>query len=212
MQKSPGPLLHLLSVPSSMINNPPAIWLFWIEATIQSSITFAPTALARQEGLKQVTVLYWRLFSCRTRTLLSRYGIDRDLKDYLNRDLVALRIAPLTPSTVDDSWAAMEAIILSPSLEVELFKHESLDLSRPTIRMVQILPGRRRNIISCKLWQVDLTRNHTCLSYTCGDDTGQQTILVNDKSYRVRRNLHNFLLEARRLEIFEPLGIDALCI
>ena len=100
----------------------------------------------------------------------------------------------------------------SVSVNAELFRHAPLDISKPTIRVLEILPGHKKSLVRCKLWHTDLGESHSCLSYTWGPDTDQRCILINGKKHFVRQNLHDFLLQARKLKIVAPLWVDAICI
>ncbi|KAF1967421.1 heterokaryon incompatibility, partial [Bimuria novae-zelandiae CBS 107.79] len=53
---------------------------------------------------------------------------------------------------------------------------------------------------------------YTCLSYVWGPEDQGHTILINDKPYKVRRNLFEFLGVARTMHHSKWLWIDALCI
>ena len=90
------------------------------------------------------------------------------------------------------------------------FKHEPLELTRPAIRVFQILPGP--GTIRCLMKQVDLDSERTAWSYVWGDSEPSQVILFNERLFHVRQNLHDFLLQMRKDEFLEPLRVDALCI
>jgi hypothetical protein len=92
------------------------------------------------------------------------------------------------------------------------FTHSPLDLSQPTIRVLRVLGGPKKSTLECTIEHVPLDGRHTCLSYTWGaPDSGNQ-ILINGKTFKVRKNLHNFLLQARQDGIQDMLWIDAVCI
>ena len=90
------------------------------------------------------------------------------------------------------------------------FKHEPLDLTRPTIRVFTILPGT--GTIRCLMKQVDLDSDRTACSYVWGDQEPSQVILINERPFYIRENLHDFLLQMRKDEGLKPLWVDALCI
>jgi hypothetical protein len=92
------------------------------------------------------------------------------------------------------------------------FVHEPLDPNQPSIRLIQIQPGRPNDAISCKLKHVPLEESHTCLSYIWGVSNVKTPILINDHHYEVGTNLLKFLRVARKLKITDWLWIDALCI
>ncbi|PVH92529.1 heterokaryon incompatibility, partial [Periconia macrospinosa] len=55
--------------------------------------------------------------------------------------------------------------------------------------------------------------NYRCLSYTWGEPGDEFDIIVNDQPFRIRRNLHDFLLVARsKSHLSGSLWIDALSI
>jgi hypothetical protein len=92
------------------------------------------------------------------------------------------------------------------------FTHTPLDLSRQTIRVLRVLNGPRKSTLECTVEHVPLDGRHTCLSYTWGAlDSGSQ-ILINGRTFKVRKNLRNFLLQAREDGLSDPLWIDAVCI
>ena len=90
------------------------------------------------------------------------------------------------------------------------FEHEPLDLTRPTIRVFHILPGT--GTIRCSLKQVALDSDRTACSYVWGESEPSQVILINERPFHIRENLHDFLLQMRKDEVLEPLWVDALCI
>lgn len=97
---------------------------------------------------------------------------------------------------------------------IEEFQYEALQPSEPSIRVVQILPGKSDDdIVQCSLREVPLQKTHTCLSYVCGDPSAERKIiLVNGKQFSVLPNLWAFLHQARELGIEESLWIDAISI
>ena len=96
---------------------------------------------------------------------------------------------------------------------IEEFVHKPLDLSQSNIRLLRILPGRQQDVIRCTLRHVSRHKHeYVCLSYTWGDAEPSHTILVNQKSFKVRRNLWDFLCLARRFKVQDRLWIDAMCI
>ena len=93
------------------------------------------------------------------------------------------------------------------------FKHEPLDLTQFTIRVLSVLPGCADSTISCKLWHAELAKiEYTCLSYMWGTDAPAHVVLINNAPLKIRTNLYNFLRQAYKLGISEPLWIDAICI
>lgn len=89
-----------------------------------------------------------------------------------------------------------------------IFKHEPLDQTRPGIRVFQILPGT--GTIRCLMKQVDLDSERTACSYVWGDSEPSQLILINERLFPVRQNLHDLLLQMRKDNFLNPLWVDAL--
>ena len=120
------------------------------------------------------------------------------------------KLASVLVSLKRGSDASSEIEALS---NLENFHHQPLELDKSTIRVLGVFPGLAESIIKCKLWHIDLAEDtHNCLSYTWGTDEHSHGILINDHTFKVRRNLHDFLQQARRLNIEGPLWIDAICI
>ena len=95
----------------------------------------------------------------------------------------------------------------------EDFEYESLDVTRPTVRVVKIHPGCADSTIKCTLKVIDLEEDsHVCLSYVCGTSENRETILLNGKRFTVLPNLFSFLKKARSMEISDWLWIDAISI
>ena len=90
------------------------------------------------------------------------------------------------------------------------FKHEPLDPTKSTIRVFHILPGT--GTIRCLMKHVDLDSDRTACSYVWGDTEPSQLILINERPFHIRENLHDFLLQMRKDELLGPLWVDALCI
>lgn len=98
-----------------------------------------------------------------------------------------------------------------PRLErAAVFTHESLDLTQPTIRVIRVLTGLEKSTLQCTIDHIPLDGRHTCLSYTWGAPDRGYAILLNGKIFKVRKNLHNFLLQARADGVSDPRWIDAV--
>ena len=98
-------------------------------------------------------------------------------------------------------------------LPVAEFVHQCLDLTKSTIRVLQILPGRKKDPISCTLKHVPRAKDtYLCLSYMWGDAKSIHSIIINGRCFSVRENLWKFMHLARKLKIRDWLWIDALCI
>lgn len=77
---------------------------------------------------------------------------------------------------------------------METFKHEPLDHTRQSIRLLHFptndqIPG----ILQCTIRHATISAKYTCLSYRWGDDVPTDRISINGKEAFVRRNLFNFL-------------------
>ncbi|KAF1980941.1 HET-domain-containing protein, partial [Aulographum hederae CBS 113979] len=93
-----------------------------------------------------------------------------------------------------------------------------------SIRLLQLLPGEDSSPINCTFRQVTLTSKSiprfVALSYTWGAPPETKTILIDGIQFRVRENLFEFLLQARKRERghwgkrekWKWLWIDAVCI
>jgi hypothetical protein len=118
------------------------------------------------------------------------------------------------------------------------YRHIPLNDETPSIRLVQVLPRYSTDcMVQCKIIQRKLPSRiidgaiadassgdlcleseqaedlpYTCLSYTWGNPGNRIPIKVDGKSFYVSRNLHDFLVMARRTLADTWLWIDALCI
>lgn len=93
------------------------------------------------------------------------------------------------------------------------FKHEPLDLTRPSIRLLEVLPGvTKTGHIRCRLRHATVDAEYSCLSYTWGPPDAGFVLLVNGKFLRVRKNLFDFLHVAQQQSAGLLLWIDAVCI
>jgi hypothetical protein len=85
-----------------------------------------------------------------------------------------------------------------------------------SIRVITIRPSDGSDRISCDFHVLDLdTKNpipYIALSYTWGDPPSTEIINLNGKPFLVRKNLWDFLTQARSNCLEEYLWIDALCI
>ena len=96
----------------------------------------------------------------------------------------------------------------------EAFTHSALAATPFTIRLISISPRPQNSPISCKLWHAPhIPGMYQCLSYMWGDPGSEETILLNDQTFAVRKNLFDFLLLARQLKLTDTsLWVDAICI
>ncbi|KAL8654151.1 MAG: hypothetical protein Q9226_003549 [Calogaya cf. arnoldii] len=106
------------------------------------------------------------------------------------------------------------------------FEHTELPVSDHGCIRLLILddPFRDSNVINCWLETYTLTEcpEYYALSYTWGNPFGSNTldeaysgtysIYIDSKSYMVRKNLHDALLQLRRSHADSYLWVDAICI
>jgi hypothetical protein len=97
----------------------------------------------------------------------------------------------------------------------DMFQHESLDLTAPSIRLIRILPARNSDDrIRCSLRLASIDTKYTCLSYVWGEEDTGEWIYLNNKRFPARHNLCGFLRSARHMPVLISrwLWIDAICI
>jgi hypothetical protein len=102
-----------------------------------------------------------------------------------------------------------------------IFKHKALDLNRPQIRLVQIHQtslglddGSELDVIRCSIntFDIDTSPPYTALSYVWGPPEPSNEIIISEQKFTIRKNLHDFFLQARNLRLEECFWIDQLCI
>ena len=99
-----------------------------------------------------------------------------------------------------------------------LFHHRPLDYSRPCIRLLNILPRADfRAPICCEIRNVSLSPgdpalDFTAVSYAWGaENSPEYDILIDGKSYSVRKNLYDFFCQHGASGI-SNLWVDSICI
>lgn len=100
------------------------------------------------------------------------------------------------------------------------FQYEPLDLAKPSIRLIRVLPRRDDGEIACEIVAVERPATYSALSYNWGPPGDEHAItLISSETgqtgtTRVRRNLFEFLLRASATEEYrrQRWWIDALCI
>ncbi|KAF2129928.1 HET-domain-containing protein, partial [Dothidotthia symphoricarpi CBS 119687] len=106
--------------------------------------------------------------------------------------------------------------ILNPKRErLDTFEHAPLDLDASSIRLVQVLSSDPKDdLIRCHVRHATIDANYICLSYVWGPADDYHTILIDDRPFRVRRNLWDFLRtnDSIAFHFEQPLWIDAICI
>jgi hypothetical protein len=117
------------------------------------------------------------------------------------------------PKELDRSQYRVESTGGDPYAHVQLPMGNST-----TIRLLEILPAASEDdtaIISCKLHLASMSDSYVALSYMWGTEEGQMAIELNGIKVNVRRNLWDFLHQARidqRTDGTLMLWIDALVI
>lgn len=99
----------------------------------------------------------------------------------------------------------------SEPLYVDIHDHD-------VIRLLEILPGRSEDIITCRLHVTKLREalsRYSALSYSWEGDTPglpDVQIICNSRHLNVKANLHKALVRLRRLHTSQIVWVDALCI
>ncbi|KAH6882544.1 heterokaryon incompatibility protein-domain-containing protein [Alternaria rosae] len=103
--------------------------------------------------------------------------------------------------------------------ESAYFKHDPLDHTKPSIRLVHLLPSLSPNgRIQCSVMQSTVDADYICLSYRWGNPAPSKKISIDGKDFAIRQNLFDFLTAARENHASStpatlgPYWIDALCI
>ena len=101
-----------------------------------------------------------------------------------------------------------------PRSPVAKFRYSPLDpRSRRAIRIIRVSPDLVSGEISCALTNATTDARYSALSYTWGTSKdANESVLLNDRRFFVRRNLYAFLEHAREYYPDKPLWIDAMCI
>lgn len=93
--------------------------------------------------------------------------------------------------------------------------YDNVRLSTPNaIRLLDLQPGSRGDVVECKLRSVDLLSQplYTAISYTWGDEGRRWTIKIDGHEFDVRENLEDILRDLRNLTQSRTFWIDAICI
>ena len=106
----------------------------------------------------------------------------------------------------------------------KLFRHQPLDTSRGSIRLLHLLPQQCDGIIRCELQHALLPQHedqdsnlcYQAVSYTWGRRYSHKWIFINNQRYLVRQNLWRLLSELAKSDLaggetLHNLWIDALC-
>ena len=104
---------------------------------------------------------------------------------------------------------------LRPTDRGVMFTYESLDPERRNIRLINMLPVKTDEIISCQIETVSLDDLpiYTALSYVWGDAADTRPILLDGHSHEVTVNLERALRNlGRKASEPQKIWIDALCV
>ncbi|KAH7086072.1 heterokaryon incompatibility protein-domain-containing protein, partial [Paraphoma chrysanthemicola] len=92
------------------------------------------------------------------------------------------------------------------------FVYEPLDLEKQVFRLIRVQKREGNGPIEIEMWHSEMSTQYRCLSYMWGEETQTYGLLLNGKSFGVRKNLYHFLEFASRVYPEETLWIDAICI
>lgn len=95
------------------------------------------------------------------------------------------------------------------------FSYQHFEYPKEQIRLLILHPAARpEDQIRCDLQHVHLTSNleYEALSYTWGDKSNECSILIENRTFPVRKNLAAALRHLRDRDTTRTLWIDALCI
>jgi hypothetical protein len=91
-------------------------------------------------------------------------------------------------------------------------KHAPLDHTKPSIRIIKVLPSlSREGFVQCVLTHGSTADDYTCLSYTWGDESTACPVLVDAQLFLVRQNLHRFS-SCRPREVSSEAFLDRRCL
>lgn len=114
-----------------------------------------------------------------------------------------------------EAMSRLRGCISNKAEPIAQFQHEPLDRTGASIRLLRILPElSSQGHVQCQVWHSDIRAQYTCLSYVWGSNDDERIILINEKYFRVRRNLFDFLNVARTRYAGSQRSfwVDAICI
>lgn len=142
-------------------------------------------------------------------TFESTWKIRRVVRDYIAR-IYGARQSQLWPTNESDRCATCRADVLQCNGR---FDYPGLCDDADSIRLVSV-SGDSESVIQCRLatFNLDESPQYIALSYRWTSDDPDYTISLNESTFHVRRNLHDFL-EAMITEGYAGwIFIDAICI
>jgi len=96
------------------------------------------------------------------------------------------------------------------------FQYKPLPSDSVAIRILELHPGRRGEKIACSLQQISFPpadgETYEPLSYYWGDSRDKVSIIVENCSFEVTRNLHAALDRLRLTDKKRRMWVDAICI
>ncbi|RYN36232.1 hypothetical protein AA0119_g10643 [Alternaria tenuissima] len=109
----------------------------------------------------------------------------------------------------------VSAAALSRRHELEPFTYAPLDHLKASLRLIRVLEARSpEGYIQCEVRHATIEASYICLSYVWGEQGQGHNIILDKRPFRIRSNLHRFLVTARqkRRLLENWLWIDALSI
>jgi len=117
--------------------------------------------------------------------------------------------------TLADDPVSQPRSIAQPS-PTDFYKHESLDHSLPSIRLLKISPIlSAEGLIQCSMLHTTIEHApYRCLSYAWGQPEPKQLVLIDGKQFYVQPNLFEFLKVTRAdtERTAYTYWVDAICI
>jgi hypothetical protein len=133
--------------------------------------------------------------------------------DAANNTLSHLHLSEGPSKPADDSDAPRSHVFSDTPQETQLYS--PLDVGKRQVRVMRILPGRRRRI-ECRSIVIELAWIAFCdaLSYAWGDHNDRVDISVNVHTLSVTRNLYNALRCFRKDKTMTSswIWVDSICI
>jgi hypothetical protein len=120
-----------------------------------------------------------------------------------------------TFSSLHEGMGRLGSRISNEAEPIVQFQHQPLDCTEASIRLLRILPElSSQGHVRCQTWHSNIRAEYTCLSYVWGSNDDERVILINEKYFRVRRNLFEFLHVARTkyADSQRSFWVDAICI